>query len=280
MIQTKKWHRWVEEYFDSTLLLYLFYSKEHHHFGIWDSDTSRNTEALMNATKYVVNRLDIEEGDVILDAGCGVGGTSRYIASNFKAKIIGINISKAQVRKARERSQRGPKNPNLKFFHQDFTRTSFPDRSFTKIFAIEAVCHTPNKLGFLKEAYRLLRTGGKIFIVDGFLGKSNNINRAKKEFQEGLKGWAVASFDLKENFISKLLQAGFHNISFQDKTRAVMKTSWILHRRAKMIYPMIILLSKLKIIPPSWYGNMKSSIIQKRFFDNNSVCYGIFIANK
>jgi len=269
----------VEKYYDITEILYTsIYSKEHVHFGMWDKNTKSLDEALENTTKFVVECLDIQVGDIVLDAGCGIGGSSRYIVSNFGVKTIGISNSDIQLKRANEFSQTVKNRSLLEFDNQDFTQTSFPDESFTKIFAIESACHAPR--GLIKEAYRLLRPGGRLVIDDAVQVKTYLSKKEQKLVLGALKGWVLPQSETKQEAFKYLRQVGFGNIKFFDKKQAIYKTSWMIHRRAKHLFPITFLLSKLKLIPQMWHDFIRANYNQKLLLDREIMTYGVFVADK
>ena len=47
--------------------------------------------------------LDLKPGQKVLDVGCGIGGSAFYMAENFGAEVIGIDLSTNMVNIALER---------------------------------------------------------------------------------------------------------------------------------------------------------------------------------
>ena len=85
----------VIQYFDKTFPIYKKYwyrNSESYalHYGFWEKDTKTFNESLINTNKFLANKLNIKSTDTVLDAGCGVAGSSIWIAKNFQAKVIGI----------------------------------------------------------------------------------------------------------------------------------------------------------------------------------------------
>jgi hypothetical protein len=46
------------------------------HYGIWDASTQTHNEALLNTNRFLADKAGITSGEQVLDAGCGLGGSS------------------------------------------------------------------------------------------------------------------------------------------------------------------------------------------------------------
>lgn len=271
----------IKSYYDNNQFLYSFlWSRSASHYGFWEKETASLSEAILNTNKFIKNCLDIKKDDVILDAGCGVGGTSIYLARECKARVRGIALSDVQIKIAKENALKEGVSDSVDFSCQDFTKTSFKNSSFTKIFGIESVCHASEKLDFLKEAFRLLKPGGKIAVVDAFLIKKNMSEKEKKAYENFLIGWAVPNLYSKENFEKGLKKAGFENIIFYDKSEQVKKSSKRIYLLSIAAYPITWFLSKIKFIPQNVHGNTIACYNQKKVVDCHLVAYGVFVAEK
>jgi len=75
------------------------------HYGYWKHDTRLLREALRNMNDLVLEHLAVHEGNRILDAGCGVGGTSLYTALKYKAEVFGITLSQNQITEAKVKTR-------------------------------------------------------------------------------------------------------------------------------------------------------------------------------
>lgn len=102
----------------------------------------------------------------ILDVGCGIGGTSRYLARKFgdKTQVTGITLSQAQVDRGTELAKdRGLSNVNFKVM--DALNMDFEDNTFDVVWACESGEHMPDKKKYVEEMTRVLKPGGKIVIA-------------------------------------------------------------------------------------------------------------------
>jgi tocopherol O-methyltransferase len=154
----------VSRYYNNSQWIYdlLWMNKKNlaMHYGFWDKKTASRADALLNVNEYVARDLDIRAADVVLDAGCGVGGTAIWMAEERGARVTGLTITQKQVALARKHISRRGVRALVNVELADFCRTGLPSQSFDKIYAIESVCHAPEKASFLTEAFRLLKPGG------------------------------------------------------------------------------------------------------------------------
>jgi len=279
MNMTNSINKKIEEYYDDTQILYNIFWSKAHHYGLWDKETKKLSDAIKNTNRFVSELLDLQENDFVLDAGCGVGGSSFFMAKNFGVKITGITLSSKQIKQARTDAKKLHLTNSVNFERMDFNNTKFKDETFTKIFSIESTCYACDKLEFLREAYRLLKKEGKLVIVDGFLSKKNLSEKEKKIYYKCLLGWKGDNLSLKDDFLNDLRKAGFKNIRFYNKTHEVMPSSTRMALNGYLFFPFTLILSKLKLISKNIHEHTVACINQKKTFYNFTI-YGAFYAEK
>src|ERR687896_406735 len=76
------------------------------HWGYWDENTKSHGESLVNMNKAVGAFAGLEQGMRVLDAGCGVGGPSTWIAETYGVNVVGVTLSGVQVAKAQRNARR------------------------------------------------------------------------------------------------------------------------------------------------------------------------------
>ena len=101
----------------------------------------------------------------ILDVGCGIGGTTRYMANLLpNSTITGITLSPEQAKRATDLAQE--RNvPNANFQVMDALAMDFPDNSFDVVWGCESGEHMPDKKKYVQEMARVLKPGGKMVIA-------------------------------------------------------------------------------------------------------------------
>ena len=266
----------IERYYDKNQIFYtLFWSRTALHYGFWYEDTKSRAEAVRNTNKFVVDALAINSEDTVLDAGCGVGGTSIYVSETTGATVQGITLSNVQLKIARRRASKSSAARLLSFSKQDFTKTNFGEGTFSKVFGIESVCYAHRKVNFLKEAHRIMKPGGRIAVVDFFLTKDNLDTQEMKIYTKTLEGWALPNLSTTEEFSKSLQQAGFRNVAFHDVLDHIKKSSERIYLQKLLLWPVDYLKSRLSIGREDL-----SSRYQKALFERRIATYGVFIAIK
>ncbi len=199
------------------------------HYGYWDKSVKNFHEALLNINKVLAEHAAIKEGEKILDAGCGVGGSSLWLAQEKKCEVFGISLNNRQVEKANTFAKKFGLSGKVSFEQKDYTNTFYPPESFDVVWAIESVCYADDKSIFLKEAHRILKPGGRLIIADFF--KSENLkSREAALVTQWAHGWAVNDFATIEEFDLKLRENGFRDIEIIDATDAIMPSAKKLYR--------------------------------------------------
>lgn len=275
----------IEEYYDKCQKYYtLFWSDNESlglHYGFWDSDTKSRKEALLNQYREIIKLLQPESNELILDAGCGVGGASIWLAKHTNAKFIGITLSSKQVELAKKYSIRYKVSGRVEFYKMDFFNSGFNDETFDKIFTIESFCYSyPNPTNLLKEMHRVLKKGGKILMSDGFLLRHPKNNQEIESLKKFYLGWKLNGGNSKDEILGAFKKSGFKNVRFIDKTESIKKNVNQIFLRGVILYLFLRILRSFKLISQTELEHTFAVINQKRLVEAGIMGYGIFYAEK
>ena len=252
------------------------------HLGFWDAKTHRYRQAIDNENRALAGKARIERDDRVLDAGCGFGASSLWLAGEIGARVVGIDLAPSQIFGARRlAASAGPSVlESVEFHRADFCRTGFSPDSFDVVWAVESVCHAANKGRFLVEAYRLLKPGGRLIVADLF--RSARPLDSEEEALAGrwLAGWAIPDLLTEGEFAAAARTAGFSGQSFVDATAEVWPSLRRLHRRALLAYPLAGLLMKAGVLSEERLAAILSGRLQFEALGRGLWSYGLFTATK
>jgi cyclopropane fatty-acyl-phospholipid synthase-like methyltransferase len=266
----------VAGYYDRHQLLYtLFWSRAALHYGFWYDRTRRLSDAVTNTDKFVIEVLNIRSNDIVLDAGCGVAGSCIYIAKATGARVEGITVSRVQAAIATRRIVKAKMTSHINVSQQDYTQTNFAAETFTKIFAIEASCHAVNKHEFLSEAFRVLKPGGSIAIVDGYLTKRCLSSDEQQIYDNAIAGWLVPWLPTLAHFRELLGSVGFTSVKFYDMQKFIWPSIRRIYYGSLLTRPFNALCAGLRLVRPN-----SSAYFQKLLFEKRLATYGVFVAHK
>lgn len=274
----------IIDYYDETWgdyrLLWLNHDDLAVHFGYTDENTHSHTDALKNMNRVLAERVAIQPGERVLDAGCGVGGSSLWLAQERDAEVVGITPVASQVARARRYATERGLADRVRFEQADFTATSFPNAGFDVVWAIESLCHAPSKAAFYREAFRLLRPGGRVIVAD-FVRADRPVDElSERLLHEWLDGWAVPDIDTPEEHLAHLAESGFTDARLDDVTAHTRPSLRRLYRMAYYTFPLAVIARTLRIRSAVQHKNVIASVRQYQALRRKAWFYSITSATK
>jgi len=159
----------------------------------------------------------LKEGETVVDLGSG-GGLDCFLAAKKvgeKGHVIGVDMTPEMVDKARD-NLRKSKHKNVEFRLGEIENLPVADNTADAIISNCVINLSPNKERVFKEAFRVLKTGGRMMISDIVL---------LKELPDGIKKSVRAYINcvsgaVKKDKYTKLIEeAGFREVKIVEETQ-------------------------------------------------------------
>jgi len=189
------------------------------HFGYYDKGVTSHVQSIFAMNDFTWSLLQIPPGAsaTILDVGCGVGGTSIYLARKHpQASFTGIDIVPTQINLAIRFAEQWGVSANTKFIVGSYLRTGFPGNYFDGVLALESINYAQDINTFIQEMYRVLKPGCRLVILDGFRNNKPVNPVLRKLHKMWLDGNALTDVESLEHLTFCLKNQGFHDITVTD----------------------------------------------------------------
>lgn len=171
----------------------------------WDEKVAEKDVSKLEA---MLARLNIKDGDNVLDVGTGTGVFVPFLLKKVgrKGKIICLDFAEEMLKVAQTKNFKG----TISYLCADIENNRLPDKSFDAVVCYSVFPHLRDKPKSLKEINRLLKDGGRLFICHTSSRQAiNEIHQSLPEVYDHL-------FPENEDTRRMLSEAGFEDINISD----------------------------------------------------------------
>jgi ubiquinone/menaquinone biosynthesis C-methylase UbiE len=180
------------------------------------------------ATEELVTLAEFAPGQAVLDVGCGLGGTARYLAVEHTAEVTGVDLTAEYCRTGNLLSERTGLAGRVKLVVADALRLPFAEGSFDAVFTEHAAMNIADKPRLYGELRRVLRASGRLAIYDIVKGPGADVL-----FPVPWARRREISFLATEDELRTLLQqSGFEVLAWRNAT--ALAISWFRDRAAAL----------------------------------------------
>ncbi|CCQ34104.1 24-sterol C-methyltransferase protein [Halorhabdus tiamatea SARL4B] len=154
-----------------------------------------------HTAKHALGRMPVEDGDVVLDLGCGSGYAARALrAAGGAGRAYGLDRSPQMAANAREYTD----DAAVGFLVGDFQHLPFETDSVDHAFSMEAIYYAPDPVEALRELCRVLRSGGTFYCAVDYVADNPHTAEWDDYVDVEMTRWSRAAY--REAF----REAGFH----------------------------------------------------------------------
>lgn len=158
----------------------------------------------------------IREGEIVLDLGSGAGFDCFLAAKKVgpKGKVIGVDMTEEMVARASANASAGGYD-NVEFRLGEIEKLPVDDESVDLVISNCVINLVPDKKAAFKEAYRVLRSGGRLMVSDiVLLGELPEFIRKSVEAYVG----CVSGAALRDDYLGTIRSAGFEAVRVIDES--------------------------------------------------------------
>ncbi|GAB4814911.1 hypothetical protein N2152v2_001957 [Parachlorella kessleri] len=267
-----------------------YYWGEHIHLGYYSEEERRRgykkknfIQAKYDFVEEMLRWSGAQSPQKVLDVGCGIGGSSRYLAAKFpQASVTGVTLSPSQVQRGTQlAAERGL--GNVEFKVMDALHMAFPDDTFDLVWACESGEHMPDKRAYVEEMVRVLKPGGTLVIATWCQREETPDKPFSEDDKRRLKflydEWAHPYFVSIEEYERIMKATGKLDAVDTDDWTAPTINSWR-HSVWVGVWDPWIVVSKG---PRIWYKTLREIVTLERMhraFEDGLMTYGMMKAVK
>lgn len=156
----------------------------------------------------------LKAGDRVADFCAGLGGPARYYAVRYGVDVTGIELTPARVKGANDLTQLVGLQDRVRVREGDVMAVPLADASVDVVVSQEAFLHVPDKARVLRQAHRILKSGGRLAFTDWIAHRPLSEADARLMWQ----GMAATGLIDIAAYRGLLAQCGFEVVSVEDLT--------------------------------------------------------------
>ncbi len=223
----------IQQFYDASSGLWEQIWGEHMHHGYYGRAGNykiNRRQAQIDLIEELLNWSGINNLESwphnIIDLGCGIGGSTLYLAQKFKATATGITLSPVQASRAKQRAETAGLGETVQFQVADALSTPFEDNTFDLVWSLESGEHMPDKTKFLQECYRVLKPGGTLVMATWCHRPTNSLageltEAEKRHLEDIYRVYCLPHVISLPEYQAIALKCGFQNLYSDDWSMAV-----------------------------------------------------------
>jgi tocopherol O-methyltransferase len=214
----------VRAHYDTLSPYYRRWWGEHIHHGYFERGDEPPAVAQARLVERLAAKAGIPRGGRVLDVGCGLGGSSRWLARQLGCSVLGITISPTQARFATQQAAAEGLADRVEFRVLDANRLEFPPTSFDAVWVVECSEHLDDKPRFLRECAAVLRPGG-VLALCAWLAPDGPATAAQAELlREICAAMLCPALGSLAEYAAWMRAAGFDSVQAEDVSASVRPT--------------------------------------------------------
>ena len=121
-----------------------------------------------DSTTEIADLAQLQPHHRVLDVGCGLGGSARYIAEKYGCSVTGIDLTKQYIDVANKLTELVKMSDKVLFKHASALEIPFEADQFDVVWTEHTQMNIADKKGFYSEMSRVLKPEGRLVFHDVF----------------------------------------------------------------------------------------------------------------
>ena len=191
-----------------------------------DDDIGQTGWVTANEYRTFLNWMELNANHHVLDVASGSGGPTLFLARTIGCRVTGIDVNESGIATATHMAADEELHSQVHFQVVDQNEPlPFTPEAFDALVCIDAILHFPDRLGVLRDWFRVLQPGARLLYTDSSVvtGPISNEEIAKR--------FLVFSMLVPPGANEQLLEeAGFRVVRCEDVTKNAVEVSDRKHR--------------------------------------------------
>lgn len=197
----------------------------------------------LELTGQMAGEIGLNTYDRVLDVACGQGATAVYLAQNFECRVIGVDLSEANLALAGEKSKAQRVEDRTMFLKGDAECLPVESGICSAVISECAFCTFPAKVTAASEMFRVLKPGGRLGLTDMTVDRA----RLPEEMRTLLfRAACIADARMSEEYLQILAAAGFTGLKATDCSETMFDLTGNIRKRL-LLAELAVKLKKLDL---------------------------------
>ena len=165
-------------------------------------------------TEHVLAKIRIGRDDRVLDVGCGIGGTARYLAAATGCRVTGIDLTPEYIEIAKLLAEKTGFGKRTEYRTASALDMPFDDATFDAAITFHVAMNIKDRLALYREIARVVRPGAVLCIYDVLRGARDGLTFPVPWAETD----AMSHLATADEMRALLAEAGFEVSDVEDRT--------------------------------------------------------------